>query len=136
MIATRTAAALAAFAATSGAGAQSCGADLVFPRVLQGDRYAVAYRTLPSPVVAGEHFEVDFAVCPRANASAPDAVRVDATMPEHRHGMNYRPTIVAQGSGRYRAEGMLFHMSGRWEITFDVVTPAGTERLAGPLHLE
>lgn len=136
MIAIRAAAAFAAVVATTAAGAQSCGADLVFPRVLQGDRYTVAYRTLPSPVVAGEHFEVDFAVCPRANAPAPDAVRVDATMPEHRHGMNYRPTIVAQGDGRYKAQGMLFHMSGRWEIMFDVVTPVGTERLAGPLHLE
>ena len=136
MNAIRAAAALAACAATGSAGAQSCGADLVFPRVLEGDRYAVAYRTLPSPGVAGEHFEVVCAVCPRANAPAPGAVGVDARMPAHRHGMNFRPTIVAQGGGRYRAEGMLFHMSGRWEITYDVVTPAGTERLAGPLHLE
>ena len=30
----------------------------------------------------------------------------------------------------------MFHMSGRWEMTFDLVSGAGTERLAGPLHIE
>jgi len=129
--------ATAIFVFTAGAAtAQSCGADLVFPRVLESDRYAVAYRTLPSPVVAGEHFVVEFAVCPRNGAPAPDAVRVDASMPEHRHGMNYRPVVVASGGGRYKAEGLMFHMSGRWEMTFDLVSAAGTERLAGPLHIE
>ena len=129
-------AAAAALFASGAASAQSCGADLVFPRMLESDRYVVAYRTLPSPVVAGEHFVVDFAVCPRKGAAAPAAVRVDASMPEHKHGMNYRPVVVAMGDGRYKAEGLMFHMSGRWEMTFDLVTPAGTERLAGPLHLE
>jgi YtkA-like len=136
----RAAAALAAAATvvmTSGAAsAQSCGADLVFPRLLESGRYAVAYVTRPAPVVAGEHFVVDFAVCPRNGAPAPEAVRVDASMPEHRHGMNYRPVVVPKGDGRYKAEGLMFHMSGRWELSFDLVTPAGTDRLAGPLHIE
>ena len=129
-------AALAAVFAGSAVRAQSCGADLVFPRVLESDRYVVAYRTLPSPVVAGEHFNVEFAVCPRGGARPPASVRVDASMPEHRHGMNYRPVVVAKGGGRYKAEGLMFHMSGRWEITFDLATPDGTVRLAGPLHIE
>jgi hypothetical protein len=128
--------ALATFDVVAAAAPQSCGADLVFPRLIEGDHYVVAYRTLPSPIVAGEPFAVEFAACPRAGAAAPQSVRVDATMPEHRHGMNYRPTVVAKGDGRYRADGMLFHMSGRWEITFDLVMPSGVERLAGSLHLE
>ena len=33
--------------------------------------------------------------------------QVDATMPEHKHGMNYAPTIASRGDGRYRAEGMV-----------------------------
>ena len=48
-------------------------------------------RPLPDPIAVGQHFVVDFAVCPRGGAAAPQAVRVDANMPEHRHGMNYRP---------------------------------------------
>jgi hypothetical protein len=47
-------------------------------------------------------------------------LRVDATMPEHRHGMNYRPTVKPLGDGRWRAEGLLWHMSGRWQLRLDV----------------
>ena len=51
-------------------------------------------------------------------------------MPEHKHGMNYRPTIVSLGSGRYRVEGMVFHMPGRWELAFDVRAGEESERLS------
>jgi hypothetical protein len=68
--------------------------------------------------------------------AAPHALAVDATMPEHRHGMNYRPTVVARGTGIYRADGLMFHMPGRWDLLFDLVTPAGTERLTATVLLE
>ncbi|MBK9705147.1 MAG: hypothetical protein IPO75_17875 [Betaproteobacteria bacterium] len=73
---------------------------------------------------------------PRPAAPAPNALAVDATMPEHRHGMNYRPTVVARGTGIYRADGLMFHMPGRWDLLFDLVTPAGTERLTATVLLE
>ena len=47
-------------------------------------------------------------------------IRVDATMLEHRHGMNYRPSVKSLGEGRWRAEGLLWHMSGRWELAIEV----------------
>jgi len=97
---------------------------------IESPRHIVLYRAQPAPRV-GEHFALEFAVCP-----APEAVRVDATMPEHRHGMNYRPAITAQGGGRYRAEGLMFHMAGRWELVFEVRSKGGTERLAQSLKLE
>ena len=34
--------------------------------------------------------------------------------------MNYRPSVVALGPGRWRADGMMFHMPGRWEVRLDV----------------
>jgi hypothetical protein len=97
---------------------------------IESPRHVVLYRAQPTPRV-GEHFALEFAVCP-----APDAVRVDATMPEHRHGMNYRPTVTAQGGGRYRAEGLMFHMAGRWELVFEVRAGGKTERVAQSLKLE
>ena len=42
-------------------------------------------------------------------------------MPEHKHSMNYRPTIRALGDGQWRVEGLLWHMSGRWELRLDVL---------------
>jgi hypothetical protein len=68
------------------------------------------------PIAVGRHFALDVMLCP------PDAtlLRVDASMPEHRHGMNYRPTVQDLGGGRWRAEGLMFHMPGRWELKLDV----------------
>jgi cytochrome c peroxidase len=50
-------------------------------------------------------------------------------MPEHRHGMNYAPAVKALGPGRWRAEGLMFHMPGRWELTFEVTAGGATDRL-------
>ncbi len=99
-------------------------------------RYEIVFAAVPAPLAAGKLFSLDLAVCPRGGAAAPNALAVDATMPEHRHGMNYRPTVVARGTGIYRADGLMFHMPGRWDLLFDLVTPAGTERLTATVLLE
>jgi hypothetical protein len=96
---------------------------------LQSSAHTVLFRTAPLKV--GEHFAVDFAVCP-----PPESVRVDAWMPEHRHGMNYRPDVRALGGGRYRAEGLMLHMGGNWELVFEVRSGGKTERLTHRMQLE
>ena len=58
----------------------------------------------------------------------PKSVMVDAQMPDHGHGMNVAPTIVLEKSGECRAEGMLFHMSGRWEVDVDIDDGITVER--------
>ncbi len=81
----RAAVALAGFAlVTVAPAALACELPGGTAQTLKGATHTVLYRTAPLKV--GEHFAVDFAVCP-----APESVRVDAWMPEHRHGMNYRP---------------------------------------------
>ena len=105
-------------------------------RTIEGKSYVVAYATSPSPVEVGRHFVVDFVVCPRGNGKPAQSVRVDANMPEHRHGMNYRPTVVALEPGRYRGEGLMFHMPGRWDVTFDIQGTASSERIVGTLRVE
>jgi hypothetical protein len=57
-----------------------------------------------------------------------DSALVDSWMPHHRHGMNVAPRIVQEGPGRWRAEGMLMHMSGLWEIDVDLVRGGRSER--------
>lgn len=47
-------------------------------------------------------------------------VIVDANMPAHKHGMNYRPDVVAIGDQQFQASGMLFHMPGQWELQINV----------------
>jgi hypothetical protein len=70
----------------------------------------------PAPLAVGRPFALQVQLCP-ADAQL---LRVDATMPEHRHGMNYRPTLKPLGDGRWRVEGLLWHMSGRWQLRLDV----------------
>jgi len=42
-------------------------------------------------------------------------------MPLHDHGMPTRPRVTENlGDGRYRLEGMRFHMNGRWEVSVTV----------------
>jgi YtkA-like len=105
-------------------------------KLATGANYTIAYRTAPPAIKTGEHFAVDFNVCPVGKVAMPRTVRVDASMPEHRHGMNYKTTVAAKGLGRYRAEGLLFHMSGRWEIAFDVATGTATERITSVVVLQ
>jgi hypothetical protein len=57
-------------------------------------------------------------------------------MPEHQHGMNYRPSLKARGGGRWRAEGLMFHMAGRWELRFDVEAGGRVERLRESVTLQ
>jgi hypothetical protein len=115
----------------------ACGETLggVAQRVA-GARYEIAFRPIPAPIAPGAHFSLDVAVCARPGVAAPVALRVDASMPEHRHGMNYRPTVAAQAPGRFRAEGLMFHMPGRWDVVFEIATPEGAERLVAPMVIE
>jgi cytochrome c peroxidase len=76
----------------------------------------LAYRAAPE---VGKHFSVDIAVCAK-NGPAPRTLKIDANMPDHRHGMNYRPTVKPAGPGRWQAEGLMFHMPGKWQFVFFV----------------
>jgi len=92
----------------------------------------ISYRTVPAKIAVGEPFVVEIAACAKAAAPLSRQVKLDATMPEHKHGMNYRPSVVSTGEGRYRSEGWLFHMPGRWEFVFDF----GGVRLTDRVRIE
>ena len=99
---------------------------------LEGQRVALSYRTVPAKIAVGEQFVLELAACPKAGAAMAGRVKLDAHMPEHRHGMNYQPSVKQMDAGRYRSEGWLFHMPGRWEFLFDV----GAERLTHSVRIE
>lgn len=111
-------------------GAQAC--ELPGATRLESKSLALAYRSVPAKISVGAHFALEILVCPKAGAALPAAIRADATMPEHRHGMNYKPSIAAQGGGRFRSEGWMFHMPGRWEFVFE----AGGERVTDSVRIE
>jgi hypothetical protein len=126
---------LAAFAVDA---SQSCDAPRWFQPSgrLESSDVTVLFRTVPPAIEIGRHFTVEAVVCSRAPAPMPTRLRVDALMPEHRHGMNYRPAVAKGGDGVYVAEGMLFHMPGRWQLLFDVERDGRVERLSTEMELE
>lgn len=56
------------------------------------------------------------------------ALTIDAAMPDHQHGMNRVPTVRADADGKQQIEGVLFHMTGYWELYFDITRGAHVER--------
>lgn len=136
MVFLRAALVLAAFTPVV-AGAQECGASIGSARArAESERYIVVFRTEPAPVAVGKAFALEAEVCAKGQAAMPTGLRVDAHMPAHRHGMNYRPTVAVRGEGRFRAEGLLFHMPGRWQFVFDVEASGMRDRITKDLLLE
>lgn len=73
------------------------------------------WQVQPAPWRVGQPVVLTLRLCPvQARLLA-----MDATMPEHRHGMNYQPQLKALGDGLWQVQGVLLHMAGRWELRFD-----------------
>jgi hypothetical protein len=99
---------------------------------VESERLAVSFRTAPAKIAVGVPFTLELAACPKKGSLELDRIRLDAHMPEHRHGMNYQTKVVRLAPGRFHSEGWLFHMPGRWEFVFD----HGPERLTHSVRLE
>lgn len=123
---------LAAAVALLPAAAGAC--DLAgLPERVESAAVTLAYRTEPALTVGVPHV-LEIGACAKNGAAR--LVAVDAFMPAHGHGTNYRTEIAATGPDRWRAEGLLLHMPGAWELRFDIDTPAGRERLVQQVEVE
>lgn len=124
--------------------APPCGSDLRGAQMLESAGYVIAYRAQPAKIEVGKHFALDIVTCAKGAAPVPVGVAVDAFMPEHGHGMNYKAVVKPAGDAKaakaagahFRADGLMFHMPGRWDLYFDVQSAGGTERLTRSIVLE
>lgn len=104
-----------------------------------GGAYMVRYRTVPDPIPNNEPFSIEVMVYDAGDTAetATDVSLVaDAAMPQHRHGMIRKPSVENHGGGAFTVTGMLFHMSGAWELYFDITRGAVTERAQFDIDLE
>ena len=86
-----------------------------------GGTYAIEFETEPSPIPLSEDFVMRTRVSDSRGVWIDEAsVVVNADMPTHGHGMNTIPITTFVGDGWYETTGMLFHMPGSWQITFDI----------------
>ncbi len=93
-------------------------------------RFVAEVTPLASEVPLNEHFAVELALY-RADGTTPytpPLVTLDARMEEHEHGMLRDVALHELAPGRYRADGLLFHMVGAWQFHVDVTEGARTER--------
>ncbi len=111
-----------------------------FHQILSNDQtYSIAYSTEDSLIPVNEMFSLRVYVMePDSGGRAMDGITLsmDARMPDHRHGMNTLPRVESSEDGGFEVSGMMFHMPGRWELTFDVNRRGITERAQVDVHLE
>ena len=118
--------------AASPALADHCPKDrlAVLPGQIADGGTAVAYRTNPEKIAVGKPFSIEVVACTHGEKRmAPSRIRVDAGMPMHGHGMNYKPSEKRHGPGHSTFDGMVFHMPGKWQLTFDVFDGDKRQRL-------
>ena len=116
-------------------GAAACAVPEGFARLATPEA-EIAYRWEPGVLKVGQFFAAEVVAC---RAPGPGPVRemlLDAQMPAHGHGMNYRPTVTLTGPGRFRFTGLMLHMAGRWRLTFDLVQGDRRTRLSRDVDLK
>lgn len=116
--------------------AQACALKAEDGRAVVGDGVQLAWQVVDASgadqsMLPSRHFSLLMRICP-ANA---ELQAVDASMPAHRHGMNYQPTLQRLGDGQWRADGLLFHMRGRWELRWDVRADGRSQSLRQAVEL-
>ena len=101
-------------------------------RVSSDDGFTLFYRLKSPPLLTASHFSMQFRICRGDTGISVERFMLDASMPAHGHGTNYRPSAEAVGPGAWRVRGMLLHMPGEWELRFAVRDAGVTTRLAAP----
>ena len=115
--------------------ASACTVPAGFTRLVSPEA-EIAYRWEPDRLEVGQFFAAEVIAC---RAPGPEAVRkvaLDAQMPAHGHGMNYRPTATQLAPDRFRITGLMLHMAGRWRLTFDLVQDDRRTRLSRNVDLK
>ena len=96
------------------------GCALDSAKTVSKDGLTVSYRPVGGAIVPGTFFVLELVACDTEGRPA-NLTSVDAVMPAHGHGMNYKPVVTQTAQGRFQAEGMMFHMTGVWQFRFRVV---------------
>lgn len=90
--------------------------------------YYVVFETNPTPIPFKEYFDVTVGVFEddtQTTLLSTVDVLVDATMPEHEHGMNVVPVHSLNEKGYTVASGLEWFMTGSWQMEFYVTPQSG-----------
>lgn len=111
--------------------------DLAGWNVLSGGSgvFELAWRSATGAMPRNQDFQLDLLLL-KAGAPLPGArISVSGWMPDHGHGMVRAPIVTEQGDGHYQVEGMLLHMRGRWDVSFEIAAEDLTDTLSYTVEL-
>ncbi len=120
--------------------AESAAGPALWSAPTRGGEYHVTFSTDPAVIPLNQPFRMDVTLVPervRAGTQVDPQRSVDVRgwMPSHGHGMYRAPVVEARGEGRFEVSGMLFHMSGAWEIAVDVRDRFGVSSAVFPIEV-
>lgn len=95
--------------------------------------YRVSYLPVTDPIPLNAHFRLRVNLQELSTTRAPEPpvkMTADADMPEHNHGMQTTPEVDYFGQGQYEIKGLLFHMTGYWELKLDLLNADGQKETA------
>ena len=91
----------------------ACGEGV--PMVAETPSALSVHATVPDPLPLAQPFRMQIQFC--GDSTVPlERVTVDATMPAHQHGMNFRVDLAEAERNRFEVSNVVFHMPGLWEI--------------------
>ena len=108
---------------------QACDLDDAI-RIELDDALSLFYRVRQPPLRVARHFTLQFQFCRDDQPVQIDRFKLDASMPEHGHGMNYRASILPLNEGAFEARGLMFHMPGKWQIELQYWLQGEAEQLS------
>ena len=86
------------------------------------DRFQVSFESDLKPIVINQIHQWIIQVQTLDGAPVTKAeISIDGGMPDHDHGLPTDPQVTGNlGDGRYRVEGLRFHMQGQWELKITI----------------
>lgn len=98
-------------------------------------RWRVRWRSEPDPLGFLETARL-LVETERSDGAPADALRVDAGMPQHGHGVPRRMQVEALGDGRFAVDNVYLTMPGRWRIYLDLGRAGVFERVELELEVD
>lgn len=99
--------------------------DPAFERLTSvGGRYQLCWRAESGALPRNQDCALEVWVFEDGEPAPGLVLSVRGWMPDHGHGMLRLPRTIDQGDGSYRVEGVLLHMRGRWQLSFDLLNGA------------
>ena len=110
--------------------ASTCQAPACYSVTSDGSSYLVLLKPSAGAIPVNNYFDLEAQVLGKNGQPLGFVVdfALDAGMPHHNHGMNVVPKISSMGAGKFKIEGMMFHMSGQWTINLGILRGVMRER--------